>query len=107
MIPYNLTDLNARLGNKTETWESLSQDYYLPSLTSKANNVNYLSSYIYADPSAPNIFMMKRCDMKLASIPPLAQNKSVPELFDILEDMLQNEEMPKTGLSYMTLPDEE
>ena len=51
--------------------------------------------------------MMKRCDMKLASIPPLAQNKSVPELFDILEDILQNEEMPKTGLSYITLPDEE
>ena len=90
-------------GNKIETWESLSQDYYLTSKTSKADNVNYLKSYIYT----PTIFMMKRCDMKLASIPSLSQNKMVSELLDILEDILQNEEIPKTGLSYITLPDEE
>ena len=104
MIRYSITNLNARLVNKSEAHEQLSKDYHLPDFDSKANTIEYLEKYIFADSQTPAIFMVYRNDFKLEYLPPLKKSVQVCKILELLENILGERNLPLTGLTFNTLP---
>jgi hypothetical protein len=107
MIKIDITELNKRLGNKHEAYADASKLYYLPDFTSKAINVEFLKQIFYLDESNPSIFAIPREKLILHDLPPLRVELSVMRLLEKLEDILDELEMPSTGMSISSLPNEE
>jgi hypothetical protein len=107
MIKIDITQLNKRLGNKTEAYADASTIYYLPEINSKAITVDYLSKYYFLNEDDPSILVITSKDLIMNEIPPLREELSVPVLLEKLDDILLQLNKQKTGLTYLTLPNEE
>ena len=102
MIQYNKSKCS--FGNKSEAHEQLSKDYYLPDFNSKVNTNEYLEKYIFGDPQISTIFMLYRKDIKLEYLPLLRKSLQVCELLELLDNIMEERNLPLTGLTFNTLP---
>ena len=105
MTSISLTKLNSLLGNKFETYKSISFTYFLPQYASKAITVDYLSKYIFAKPGDPSIYMVLRKNLVLVQLLPTRESFYSPDLLEKLDLLLRSKNLPETGLTLNTLPD--
>ncbi len=98
----NSETIEAKIKTKSHLYNILSRIYYLPAYSSKAITKDYLLKYTQKE--IP-IFYMKREGMSRHNFQVKKYNSS--ELLDMLDDLLKNGKKPSTGLSSLTIPDQE
>jgi hypothetical protein len=99
-----LTSIKKKIGNLSETYDFLSQIYYLPDQSSKAINKEYLENYFFLNKTQPKILMIKRNDLKMIRAPKINNDLTAAELLEKLELYLKNQKLPPSGMNFSTLP---
>ncbi len=92
-------ELNLVFGSMREVYATLSQKYYLPSLTSKAITKKYLTLMMLSGTNilkVPPTIKRHYIEYKIATI---------PEMHEKLEAFLIENNQPLTGLDALHLPD--
>jgi hypothetical protein len=100
-----LTKLQYKIGNIDESYEELSQIYFLPERNSKAINKDYLDKYYIFNQNQPSIFMLKRSEMTMIKPMPFNSELNAMDLLNKLKELLKLRKLPDPGMTINTLPD--